>query len=338
MPPEVSSNAKPPEGVRTIEVALLSQRGWITEENLAKRLPGGSLNCGALRFVVETGPDTDVVVIQNYLRYDQTLNTRKGFIWKWDNEPIVNDSVSRGYDRVFTHLDIADPHVTTAPPILDWWVNKSFDELEELPVPEKSRDISAIASTKDWIAGHRSRAAFIELLEKVLPEVDLFGKGRSRELDDKWDGLAPYRYSIAIENTSKRDYWTEKISDCFLSYTVPFYFGATNISEYFPDDSFIWLPIDKPQEAIDIIKKTLANDDWEARLPALEEARKRVLYKYSFWGQISRLISENRESLESTPRLAKKIKGRRTRPGGWIRGRGLIGNIKAQVEKRRNRK
>lgn len=337
MPPEVTSNVKP-KGVRPIEVAILSQRGWITEENLSKRLPGGSLDCGALRFVVDAGPNTDVVIIQNYLRYDQSINSRKGFIWKWDNEPIVNDSISRGYDRVFTHLAIDDPRVTVAPPILDWWVDKSFDELEVQPVPEKLKDLSAIASTKDWIAGHRSRAAFIELLGSSLPEVDLFGKGRSRELDDKWDGLAPYRYSIAIENTSKSDYWTEKISDCFLSYTVPFYFGATNISEYFPKDSYIWLPIDKPQEAIEIIRETLATDDWEARLPALQEARNRVLHTYSFWGQVSRLISENRQSLELAPRHTKKVKGRRTRPGGWIRGQGLFGNIQAQIEKRRKRK
>jgi hypothetical protein len=321
-----------------IVVCVLSQRGWVTPEGLARRLPGGSLTVGNLRFTTEPDSNTDVVIIQNYLRYDTSLWSRRGFIWKWDNEPIVNDSISRGYDRVFTHLDISDSRVTTAPPVLDWWVGKTYDELERLGAPDKPKDLSAIASTKDWIAGHRARAEFIQLLEEEIPRMDIFGKGRPRELEDKWDGLAPYRYSIAIENTSKPDYWTEKISDCFLSYTVPFYFGATNIDEYFPDGSYIWLPIDQPAKAIETIKQAIADDDWKSRLPLLTKARRRVLERYSFYAQVSTLINQNLPELLAAPRVRKKVKGRRTRPRGWIRGEGVVGNIQAEIKRRQNRR
>ena len=334
----MSKSNEPENGANRIVVKVMSQRGWLNDTDLALRLPRSSLVQGNVEFSTQSEADADVIVIQNYLRYDAPLSARSGFIWKWDNEPIVNDSIDRGYDRVFTHLGIDDPRVVTAPPILDWWVGKTYDDLATIDVPEKTKALSAIASTKDWITGHRMRGEFVARAAHEFPELDLFGRGRELEIDDKWDGLAPYRYSLAIENTSKDDYWTEKISDCFLSYTVPFYFGATNISQYFPQDSFIWLPIDDLERAISIIQETLVNDDWEKRLPAVKEARRRVIEEYSLYAQITRLIEENRERILSSPKVTKKVKGRRTRPGGWIRGAGLAGNLRARIERREARK
>jgi hypothetical protein len=41
----------------------------------------------------------DVVVIQNSLKYDTRVTAREGYIWKWDNEPIVATPIARGYDH-----------------------------------------------------------------------------------------------------------------------------------------------------------------------------------------------------------------------------------------------
>jgi hypothetical protein len=318
-------------------VKLVSQRGGLNNADLARLLPGSSLVHGDIEFTKDEDIAADVVVIQNYLRYDTAISARSGFIWKWDNEPKVNDSIDRGYDRVFTHLGIDDPRVTTLPPISHWRVGKTYDELVDREIPTKSKLVSAIASTKDRIAGHRMRGEFVERAAREFPQLDLFGRGREREIDDKWDGLAPYRYSLAIENTSKDDYWTEKISDCFLSFTVPFYFGAINISQYFPEDSFIWLPIDRPEDAVRIMRDALDKDDWEARLPALREARRRVLENYSLFAQLTRLVTDNREAILSAPIVTKKVKGRRTKPGGWIRGVGVVGHLRARLERRKAR-
>jgi hypothetical protein len=79
--------------------------------------------------------------------------------------------------------------------------------------------------------------------------VDLFGRA-ARPIDDKWDGLAPYHFSLAIENTVATDYWTEKVADCFLSWTCPIYNGAPNLADFFPRDSFIQIDIARPREAL----------------------------------------------------------------------------------------
>jgi hypothetical protein len=40
-------------------------------------------------------------------------------------------------------------------------------------------------------------------------------------------------FHIAIENTSIKNYFSEKLLDCFRSHTVPIYYGCPNIGEYF---------------------------------------------------------------------------------------------------------
>ena len=326
-------------GARQIVVRLHSQRGPLDAEAVARRMPGGSLDHGGVRFTTNPDEDCDVVVVVNYLKYDSTIFAREGYVWNWHNEPIVRQPFARGFDRIYTHIsDSGDPRVHLAPPILDWWVGKSFDELAAMAVPEKSRNISAIASTKVDIPGHRRRNDFIRRLEDSHLPIDIFGHGRERELADKWEGLAPYRYSITVENTSKDHYWTEKIADCFLSYTVPVYFGATDIGEYFPDNSYVWLPLDNPEASVEVVRELLEDDDWEARLSAVTEARELILRKYSLYGQLTRRVESERPTIETADVVQRIVHGRRTRPGGWIRGLGLSGNIRARLERRRARR
>jgi Uncharacterized conserved protein len=254
-------------------------------------------------------------------------------VWGWHNEPIVRKPFPRGLNRVFTHETSSDPRAVKAPPVLDWWVGKSWDDLRMHEVPQKTSSLSAIASTKDHIAGHRRRNRFIDILQKEIKDVEIFGAGRSSELADKWDGLAPYRYSIAIENTSKPDYWTEKVADCFMTYTVPIYFGATNLDEYFPRKSFIWIPVCEPETAIEKILQVLRNDDWSERLQAVIEARNLVFESYSLFGQLSRRVRDEAPAILSAPRVVTKVHGRRTRPGGWIRDAGLVSNFENQTRR-----
>ncbi|RFO95943.1 hypothetical protein DIC66_16075 [Rhodoferax lacus] len=56
----------------------------------------------------------------------------------------------------------------------------------------------------------------------------------------KLETMQKYRFSICYENV--RDlpgYITEKIWDCFFSGCIPVYWGASNITNYIPDDCFI---------------------------------------------------------------------------------------------------
>lgn len=312
-----------------IVVRITSQRGGPDKDQLASHMPGGTLDQGDIRFTTTDEP-ADVVIVLNYLKYDTLFSVKRGYMWSWHNEPINRKPFAKGLDRIYTHEDSTDPRVVPAPPILDWWVDKSWDELTSLQPPKKTRNLSVIASNKTMIPGHRRRNEFVSLIEDSLPEVDVFGEGRVRSLRDKWKGLAPYKYSVAIENTSKANYWTEKISDCFLSFTVPIYFGATNIGDYFPEESFIWLPLDNPPQALDTLRAAVKDDSWTARLRALEESRRLVLREYSLFAQLSKRVLSEKKQINAAPWVSAAVHGRRTRPGGWVRQMGLAGNLRVQ--------
>jgi hypothetical protein len=115
---------------------------------------------------------------------------------------------------------------------------------------------------------------------------DLFGRG-VRELQRKWDGLADYRHSVAIENCAHPDYWTEKIADSFLAGTVPFYYGCPNIMDFFPAEALVWIDLANPDKAIDTMNRTLRAQDYERRLSALEKAKQLVLNEYNMFNMIA---------------------------------------------------
>jgi hypothetical protein len=111
-------------------------------------------------------------------------------------------------------------------------------------------------------------------------------------LEDKWDGLAPYRYSFAFENTSEKNYFTEKIADPILAGCMPIYWGCPNIDEFFPENSYIWLDITE-KDAVDRAFEVVNSDFRERNLQALREAKELILDEYQFFPTIKKIIDEN---------------------------------------------
>lgn len=177
----------------------------------------------------------------------------------------------------------------------------TYDSLAAASPQAKTRSISAVCSTKAMRhTMHSRRLSFVRrLMEHDLPEIEVWGYG-IRDLNNKADAIDPYKYHLAIENHSCPHHWTEKLADAFLGFSLPIYFGCTNLADYFPEESYIQIDIRRPDEAIGIIRKTLADDPYEARLPAILEARRRVMEEYATFPQLARLIEERHRSLAKT--------------------------------------
>jgi hypothetical protein len=182
------------------------------------------------------------------------------------------------YTRVFSPIG-SKPNIEPSHGFMGWYFDRNISDLASLPVPEKTGSLSCIVSSLKQLEGHRLRLNFVTNCKKEIPAMDLFGKGINY-ISDKMDGLLPYRYSLAIENASIPYYFTEKINDCFLAYTVPLYYGCRNIDKYFPPQSYIPVDINNTAAAIKTIKAIIENDDWNARLEAVKEARELVLNRY----------------------------------------------------------
>jgi hypothetical protein len=94
---------------------------------------------------------------------------------------------------------------------------------------------SIIASAKQDLTGHKLRHALVAWVRQVANpplRVQVLGRGYD-PFEHKQDGLLPYWYSVVIENVQEVDYFTEKLLDCMLCGTLPIYWGAPNIEEYF---------------------------------------------------------------------------------------------------------
>ena len=62
---------------------------------------------------------------------------------------------------------------------------------------------------------------------------------KPKQIDNKDLVVSQYQFSLCFENTIYPGYVTEKIFDCFLSRCIPIYYGAPNIDEYVPVNTFI---------------------------------------------------------------------------------------------------
>lgn len=147
---------------------------------------------------------------------------------------------------------------------------------------------------------HIYRMEFLDRLVADNPGyLDLYGRGEfsgpyyKGELPDhfdKWKGLAPYRYSLAIENYHGPNYFSEKVVDALLSWSMPIYWGCTNLENFLPKESFI--EIDIKSAGPHRVKEILNSNRQEDNMDAIAEARRRILDQYQVWPTIEQAIQD----------------------------------------------
>jgi hypothetical protein len=103
---------------------------------------------------------------------------------------------------------------------------------------EKTKNISMLSSAKKLCDLHLKRIA-TALKLKNNPKVDTFGTFDGGCIVDPYDTLKDYRYSIIFENEISPYCFTEKLTNCFATQTVPIYIGASKIHEFFDQDAII---------------------------------------------------------------------------------------------------
>lgn len=115
-------------------------------------------------------------------------------------------------------------------PPTDTWIDK-----DKLKVYKKNKLCSMISSTKKYATGHLIRW---KIIEQYHSKIDLYGYGIN-PIKNKIEGLKDYCFSFAIENSKEPGYYTEKIFDCFLTGTIPIYFGDPCIGDIFDINGII---------------------------------------------------------------------------------------------------
>jgi len=137
-------------------------------------------------------------------------------------------------------------------------------------IHKKSKLVSTIYSEKKWLPGHKLRHIIVDkLLPKIgYDKVDLFGTGTSTPLELKSEGTNEYMFQIAIENMKRPNYSADKIYDCFVTGTVPIYWGAPNIGDFFDIRGI--LTFNNPQELAKILY-SLSEEKYSSMLPYVKK-------------------------------------------------------------------
>ena len=172
----------------------------------------------------------------------------------------------------------------------EWHLRKSWSELRDEIVP-KSLGLSAIVSSKFHDPGQAGRIALLRWLEAHGTKVDIFGfdnihgfRGYLGSLPprDKTGGLLPYRYNIAIENSSNPNYYTEKVLDALLAECLPFYWGCPNLDDHIDPRAFIRLPLEDLDASRRMVEDAIARDEWSRRIDVIRREKRRILDQLQF--------------------------------------------------------
>lgn len=223
-------------------------------------------------------------------------------------EPSTIKTYGTAFTRQFGHVltsqtawALPHPRRIFSQPALRWFYGVSQNNVRSLQKikshrPKKSKPLATVCSDKRQIITlHDQRYRFTQALKTRLPELDIYGRGVN-PMDDKAESLDDYYYHITIENYMGHHHWTEKLADCFLGLALPFYAGCLNVTEYFPEESFIPINVFSLEETMATIKKTIQDNEYEKRLSAMEEARRLLFEKYHLFAVVSKLIPERHQS------------------------------------------
>jgi hypothetical protein len=185
----------------------------------------------------------------------------------WLNQPIIDDVKNKlnqymsCYEMIFTWSEeLVNLHDRIK------WIPGYGSYIKNPQIYSKDKLVSIICSMQNWLPGHQDRLAMVEQLSPYAP---WFGKGRGdMEIKFKEEGLADYMFSVAIENMD--NWFTEKLLDCFLTGTVPIFYGTSNIGKWFNLDGIIIL-----KDEFDI--ESLTEEMYYSKMDAIKDNYERAL-------------------------------------------------------------
>tara|TARA_B100001250_G_scaffold410385_1_gene436735 strand:+ start:5601 stop:6374 length:774 start_codon:yes stop_codon:yes gene_type:complete len=186
-------------------------------------------------------------------------------------------------------------------PFLTWMINTNhgnnspdiqgrdlnyFKDLNNLDKPKK---MSVICSTKSFTESHKKRLDFVYKLKEYFQEdLDWFGNGIN-PIKTKWEGISPYKYHIVLENKTNKYIVSEKLYDSYLGLSFPFYSGATNVNDYFPEDSLLKIDINDYAKSIFSIEEAINKNVYEENYDSIIKSKNIVCEELNLFNRVAEL-------------------------------------------------
>ena len=285
---------------------------------LIRQTPGRAGIWNDCRFFINEDVDEcDFLVVYDDVLRPETTRCPPGNTLLITGEPPSVKTYHRRFlaqfDAVLTsHRDLAHSNIINRQQALPWMVGcrygreagqwdttsytKDYEELSSLTTVPKTKMLSVLSSDKTITPGHERRLAFVEALKQRFGgEIDVFGRGL-RDVEDKWDAIAPYKYHVVIENGSYPDYWTEKLSDTLLAGAYPLYAGCPNIGAYFGEDTLTALDLADFDASLAAVAAAMESSRYEASASARHEAKALLLNEYNLFPVLASFAAAGRSA------------------------------------------
>ncbi|TLP58437.1 hypothetical protein FEE96_18570 [Parasedimentitalea maritima] len=209
-----------------------------------------------------TRAQVSVMVLEPRIVHERHIEKLRRFHWRFHKvlTAVEDDLIAHIPNGVFF-------------PFGSTWV-ENCDDLDVT----KTKMTSLIASAKRSQPGHLIRHEIVDWAKANAMDLVALGGGY-QPFAQKQEGLAPYRFSVVIENSNEPNYFTEKLIDTILCGAVPIYLGCPNIDRFFDTSGMI---ICKNADDIRQAVKNTSEQLYQSKLPAL-----RAIYdKATYWGDL----------------------------------------------------
>lgn len=157
--------------------------------------------------------------------------------------------------------------------------------------PEKRKQVSFITSSYAYAPGHKLRQDIWDGLDEVeyLNGFELLKYKSPPMAPNKNFIFENAKYSIIVENQQAPNLLTEKIIDSFATKTIPIYWGASNVGDYFNMDAV--LTFNNLYELKDILDN-LDESYYDDNIDVIEENFERSKQYWDYYKMRSTIIEE----------------------------------------------
>lgn len=99
-----------------------------------------------------------------------------------------------------------------------------------------------------------------------------------------------FQFAIVIENTTQRNYFSEKLIDCLITKTIPIYYGGVNIHQFFNTTGWIILPTTSIEDLSSHLS-TLHSDYYASYQEIIEQNYEKAVAYSDFYRNLNQSIS-----------------------------------------------
>ena len=151
------------------------------------------------------------------------------------------------YTAPKSFYDAFDKIYTYSPELLEMCSNAellpygtTWIKYNEMSLDKQDR-ITFLTSSKDWAEGHKLRLQIYDYLadKPNINGFEIFKHKSPPQYMPREDFFNTAKFHIVAENCRHPNWFTEKVIDCFVSYTIPIYYGCPNIGDFFNRDGII---------------------------------------------------------------------------------------------------